>query len=130
MLMKIACVGAASRVTAGPFGACSCLRSLLSPAQRAATCVHCKGFFDGCTGSDACPLGKELTDNFKAMEAPSVTKIPSVGVSLPAEMLTVFTKNVVETIVGIACSPEVGKIIDFSDGAFRSATSVVRAAFI
>ena len=47
-----------------------------------------------------------------------MTKIPSVGVSLPAEMLTVFTKNVVETIVGIACSPEVGKIIDFSDGAY------------
>ena len=59
-----------------------------------------------------------------------MTKIPSVGVSLPAEILTVFTKNVVETIVGIACSPEVGKIIDFSDGAFRSATSVVRAAFM
>ena len=88
-----------------------------------AVCVHCKGFCDGCTGSASCPLGKELTDNSQAMEAPSVAKIPTVGMSLPAEMQCVFNKNVVETIVGIACAPVSGQTIDFTDSSFATSAA-------
>ena len=127
----IACVGAASHSAARPSGALMLFITLsifISPVG--ATCVHCHGFFDGCTGSASCPLGKELTANVAAMETPSVSKVPQVGYALPPEMLTVFTKNVIETIVGIACSPATGQTIDFSDSAFTTSASVVRAAMM
>ena len=64
------------------------------------------------------------------MATPTVTKIPSVSVALPAEMHQVFTKTVIENVVGIACTPPTGQTVDFSDEAFKSSTSVVRASFM
>ena len=113
-----ACSGAGLRTRSPAFGALVLTLSLTltSVTQVSAVCVHCKGFVDGCTGSDACPLAKEVTANGRAMADPKVSKIPTVGCILPPDMLTVFTSNVIEAIVGIASSPATGT---FSGGICR-----------
>ena len=102
-----ACSGAGLRTRSPASGALvlTLALTLTSVTQVSAVCVHCKGFVDGCTGSSACPLAKEITANGIAMEDPKTSKVPTVGYILPPDMLTVFTNNVIEAIVGIASSP-------------------------
>ena len=95
-----------------------------------ATCVHCKDFFTGCTGGNNCPLIKELGSNVQAVSSGSMTKVPVLTNSLPAEMLNVFTRPVIETIIGIACSPSSGSIVDLAGNDYTSTTAVLRAAFM
>ena len=80
-MMMIACSGAGLRTSSPASGALvlTLALSLTSVTQVSAVCVHCKGFVEGCTGSDACPLAKEVTANSRAMADPKVSKIPTVG---------------------------------------------------
>ena len=89
--MMFACSGAGLRTRSPASGALvlTLALSLTSVTQVSAVCVHCKGFVDGCTGSDACPLAKEVTANGRAMADPKVSKIPTVGYILPPDISTV-----------------------------------------
>jgi len=132
-MTMIACSGAGLRTSSPASGALvlTLALSLTSVTQVSAVCVHCKGFVEGCTGSDACPLAKEVTANGRAMADPKVSKIPTVGYILPPDMLTVFTSNVIEAIVGIASSPATGRTVDLSDTSeFDKPSKVVKAAFM
>ena len=134
MLMTMfACSGAGLRTSSPASGALvlTLALTLTSVTQVSAVCVHCKGFVDGCKGSADCPLAKEITANGVAMEDPKVSKIPTVGYVLPPDMLTVFTSNVIEAIVGIASSPATGRTVNLSDKTeFDKPSKVVRAAFM
>ena len=133
LMMWFACSGAGLRTSSPASGALvlTLALTLTSVTQVSAVCVHCKGFVDGCTGSDTCPLATEITANGAAMEDPKTSKIPTVGYILPPDMLTVFTNNVIEAIVGIASSPATGRTVDLSDNTeFDKPSKVVRAAFM
>ena len=82
LLLMLACSGAGPRGGYYPSGALVPTLMLaltqVTPVN-AVTCVHCKGFVVGCTGSASCPLAKEITANGAAMLDPKTSKVPTVG---------------------------------------------------
>ena len=132
MHFNVVCGGASLRSACGRSGAL--LRVLLLIACLArpsvAVCVHCKGFFAGCTGGDACPLVKELKSNVATVAAASPTAVPSLASSLPADMLTVFTRPICEACMAIAHAPAAGKKVDLAGGGYALSSDVVRASFM
>ena len=79
MHFNVVCGGASLRSACGRSGALLRVLLLLACLARpsVAVCVHCKGFFAGCTGGDACPLVKELKSNVATVAAASPTAVPS-----------------------------------------------------
>ena len=90
-------------------------------------CVHCKDSIPGCAGGDACPLVTTTAANVAAIAASSITKVPKLDVLLPPDWLATFTRQVSETVVGIACAPAQGTSIDFTGAGYTGATTVVNA---
>jgi len=93
-----------------------------------AVCPHCKDSIPGCAGGDACITIAGPLKNAATMAAPALSSVPSIASLLPPELLSVFTKQVVETLVGIACAPARGAVVDLSSSTYATAASVVRAS--
>ena len=91
-------------------------------------CIHCKDTIAGCTGGDNCPLFKDWNSNTAIFNDKTLGKTPQVSHGLVPELATVFTRAVVDAIVGLACAPEVGTEINFEDAAYRKSQAVVQAA--
>jgi len=93
-----------------------------------AVCPHCKDSIPGCAGGEACITVAGPRTNAGKMSSPSFSSVPDLASLLPPELQSVFSRPVVEAIVGIACAPQSGAIIDFSSAPYTKASSVVRAA--
>ena len=92
-----------------------------------AVCKHCKDTIPGCAGGDDCPTVKVLASNIEAMASASLSSVPQVTQLLSPEMLSVFTRPVVEGIVGLHCLPVAGTEVDLSTPTYTTATAVVKA---
>ena len=64
----------------------------------------------------------------QAMAEPTITTPPKLTSLLPAELLSTFNRQVVDTIMGLWCSPPAGTQIDFSGDAYKESKAVMRAA--
>ena len=100
---------------------------LVSLPPSTGVCIHCKDSIPGCGGSDSCPLHKVLSENVKVMASSSLSSVPQITQLLSQEMLSVFTRPVVEGIVGLHCLPAAGTEVDLSTSSYSTATSVVKA---
>ena len=103
------------------------LLSFFAPC--AGVCPHCKGTIVGCPGGDgtACPTIVTVAANGAIFRDGSVGSVPNVCALLPPALSSIFTRPVCEAIVGVALAPTAGTTIDFSAGAYTSATAVVQA---
>ena len=68
-------------------------------AKGAPVCPHCRGSIAGCAGGDECPLVKGVAANAAAMAASSLTRVPNLAKLLPFDILSVFTRSVVEAVL-------------------------------
>lgn len=132
-MMSGFCSGAGPRASMGSAGALvrtvTWFVLMMSAAPVAAVCPHCGGWCEGCAGDDTCPHFAGVRSNLAAIQKSSITSVPSLAQKLPVELLNVFTRNVVEAIVGCACSPGQADGIDFSTDPYKASSAVVRAAF-
>ena len=130
MIAMMLCVGAGLRAPVARSGALMLLLVLLGAPGVLGVCRHCKDLFPNCPGGDDCPFFQNVAANVEAMAKGTVTSVPKLEHTLPPQLLNVFTRNVVEAIVAVACAPTVGGCLDFADPAYKTSTSVVRAAFV
>ena len=131
MLMETFSSGASLAPLAGRSGALASIFFASSPiavAMPQSTCEHCRGFLEGCPGGDVCPLVAGVNSNIEAINKQSITSIPSLTSLLPPELLSVFPRSIVETIIGTACAPPSGTALDFSSDSYKTSSSVVKAA--
>ena len=108
------------------FAACFVWASLFTPVD-AVGCIHCRDSIAGCGGGDQCPLVKGVASNAEAMARQSLAHVPSLVKLLPSELLSVFTRTVVEAITGIASLPVGGGEVDLSSATYSTSHSVVSA---
>ena len=96
-------------------------------AKCSAVCIHCKDTISGCPGGENCPLVKAVGTNVATMASSSLGSVPQVTQLLSPEMLSVFTRPVIEGIVGLHCLPVAGTEVDLTTPSYKAATAVVKA---
>ena len=93
-----------------------------------AVCTHCKDTIPGCTGGTACPLIADASFNAAIFEKSTLGACPKIANLVCPELASFFPRPTCEAIVGLACAPAVGRVIDFSTAAYVKASAVVQAA--
>ena len=68
-------------------------------------CIHCKDSIPGCTGGNNCPTISDVNTNAQLFSTNSLGSIPKTTNLLPASLMQHFSRNVMESIVAIACAP-------------------------
>ena len=92
-------------------------------------CPHCKDTIAGCAGGINCPTITDLVTNAAIFADRTLGVTPKVSACLPSEVAAHFTRPVCDAIVGLACGPAEGAVLDFGAEPYaNSAQAVVRAA--
>ena len=93
-----------------------------------AVCTHCKDATLPTHGDAACPLVVNIAANAQIFSSKSLGTAPTVTYSLTHELAAHFTRPVLDAIMGIACAPCQGAIVDLKATAYTAANAVVKAA--
>ena len=97
------------------------------PTARA-VCTHCKDTITPTHADAACPLVVSIAANAQIFSAKTLGSAPTVTYSLTHELAAHFTRPVLDAIMGIACAPCQGAIVDLKATAYAAANAVVKAA--
>ena len=92
-------------------------------------CIHCKDSIPGCTGGNNCPTISDVNTNAQLFSTNSLGSIPKTTNLLPASLMQHFSRNVMESIVAIACAPVGDTNIDWTADTYRTSGAVISAAF-
>ena len=103
---------------------------LTSFTASGAVCPLCQDWFPGCKGGNDCPFTSGPATNAARLAQESLPATPSLFQLLPTEMLTVFTRSVVESLVSLRLTPVSGAVVDFTTDAFKTSTSIARACIM
>ena len=107
------------------------LLGLLCSNVGGTVCPYCKDSIPGCTGGadkTKCPLVAGPIANAAVIATHSIATSVHVTKLLPPELLTTFTRTVMDTLVAVNAAPVGGATPDFTDAAYSQSTAVVRAA--
>jgi len=91
-------------------------------------CIHCKDSIPGCTGGNNCPTISDVNTNAQLFSTNSLGSIPKTTNLLPASLMQHFSRNVMESIVAIACAPVGDTNIDWTADTYRTSGAVISAA--
>ena len=97
------------------------------PVARA-VCTHCKDTISPTHTDAACPLVVNIAANAQIFSAKTLGSAPTVTYSLTHELAAHFNRPVLDAIMGIACAPCQGAIVDLKATAYAAANAVVKAA--
>ena len=77
-----------------------------------AVCTHCFGNVEGCTGDTAkCPLVTTIASNVAALTTATAITVSTI---LPAKVIRVFPRAVLDTLSAIVSAPKNGTAYDFA----------------
>ena len=93
-----------------------------------AVCTHCKDTISPTHLDAACPLVVNIAANAQIFSAKTLGSAPTVTYSLTHELAAHFNRPVLDAIMGIACAPCQGAIVDLKATAYAAANAVVKAA--
>jgi hypothetical protein len=106
----------------------SALLSMLRPVG--AVCQHCQDFIPACPGGDKCPTIVHVAGNAEEWTDKGTGALPQgLPSMIPPDLLAVFSRQAMDSIVGLVTAPRGGGQLDFSTDAYSSANAVVKAAF-